>query len=100
MSRGPLLRVRLLKLGEKEHVFLETMHHITTDGWSWGVFHRELLTIYDAYRQGRARVLDTLQLPHRALSTLAGGGSVSAGYLLTVGSRVLARLPAGHLRGG
>ncbi|MBZ5494659.1 MAG: amino acid adenylation domain-containing protein, partial [Acidobacteriia bacterium] len=64
LSRGPLLRVRLLKLNETEHVFVETMHHITTDGWSWGVFHRELLTIYDAYRQGRGNPLEPLAIQY------------------------------------
>ncbi|HYP26349.1 MAG TPA: amino acid adenylation domain-containing protein, partial [Blastocatellia bacterium] len=52
LARGPLLRVRLLKLSEREYVFSETMHHITSDAWTWGVFHRELMTLYDAYRQG------------------------------------------------
>ena len=64
LSRGPLLRVRLLKLSEMEHVFVETMHHITVDGWSWGVFHRELLTIYDAYQQGRGSPLEPLTIQY------------------------------------
>ena len=42
LSRGPLLRVKLLRLGAEEHVLLLTMHHIVTDGWSMGVLIREL----------------------------------------------------------
>ncbi|MET3498387.1 condensation domain-containing protein, partial [Variovorax boronicumulans] len=34
LSRGPLIRARLLKLAEQEHVLLVTMHHIVSDGWS------------------------------------------------------------------
>jgi NRPS condensation-like uncharacterized protein len=34
LSRGPLLRARLLKLADEEHVALLTMHHIVSDGWS------------------------------------------------------------------
>jgi len=40
LSRGPVLRFKLLKLGEQEHIFLRTMHHIVSDGWSEGVFNR------------------------------------------------------------
>ncbi|MGS0897684.1 condensation domain-containing protein, partial [Burkholderia stagnalis] len=32
LSSGPLVRGRLLKLGEHEHVLLVTMHHIVSDG--------------------------------------------------------------------
>ncbi|WP_245222958.1 condensation domain-containing protein, partial [Pseudomonas gingeri] len=34
LVRGPLLRVRLLQLGETEHVLVLTLHHIVADGWS------------------------------------------------------------------
>ena len=32
LARGPLLRARLLRTGEEEHVILFTMHHIVADG--------------------------------------------------------------------
>ena len=32
MGRGPLLRMKLLKLGEQDHILLRMMHHIVTDG--------------------------------------------------------------------
>ena len=41
LSRGPLLRVKVLKLEEEEHVLLFTMHHIVSDGWSMGILIRE-----------------------------------------------------------
>ena len=50
---GPLLRARLLRLSEHEHVFLLTLHHIVTDGWSIGILFRELEAIYGAYAGGR-----------------------------------------------
>jgi len=37
LSRGPLFRMKLLKLGEHEHILLRTFHHIITDGWSQGI---------------------------------------------------------------
>ncbi len=49
LSRGPLLRVALVRLSEDEHVFLMTMHHIISDAWSLGVFMRELVACYNAF---------------------------------------------------
>ncbi|HYO12562.1 MAG TPA: amino acid adenylation domain-containing protein, partial [Thermoanaerobaculia bacterium] len=47
LSRGPLLRTTLLRLGSEEHLLLLTMHHIVSDGWSIGVLLRELSALYD-----------------------------------------------------
>jgi non-ribosomal peptide synthetase component F/acyl carrier protein len=58
LTRGPLLRTELLRLGDEDHVALLTMHHIVSDGWSVGVFVRELSALYQAFAQG-----ETPQLP-------------------------------------
>ncbi len=47
---GPLLRVCLLRLDEQTHIFLLTMHHIITDGWSFAIFTSEMISLYDAFR--------------------------------------------------
>ena len=52
LEQGPLIRGRLLRLGDEEHVLLITMHHIVSDGWSMGVLVRELSTLYKAYSCG------------------------------------------------
>jgi amino acid adenylation domain-containing protein len=52
LSEGPLWRVRLLRLRVEEHVALLTMHHIITDGWSFGVLTRELAALYKSFSQG------------------------------------------------
>lgn len=36
LSRGPLARFALLRLGAQDHVLLLSLHHIATDGWSLG----------------------------------------------------------------
>ena len=48
LATGPLVRACLLRLGPTEHVFLLTMHHIVSDGWSLGVFAQELASLYGA----------------------------------------------------
>jgi amino acid adenylation domain-containing protein len=62
LAHGPLLRVKLLKLAEEDHVLLRTFHHIVSDGWSWGVFMREFRDLYEAYLQGRENALPNLPL--------------------------------------
>ncbi len=57
LARGPLLRVALLKLGTEDHVLFVNVHHIVSDGWSSGVFNRELATLYEAFSEGRASPL-------------------------------------------
>lgn len=64
LSRGPLVRVRLLRLGEHEHVMLLTMHHIISDGWSLGVLVRELTALYEAFAQGRTSPLEELPIQY------------------------------------
>ena len=64
LSSGPVLRVRLLQVGERAHVMLVTMHHIVSDGWSLGVFSRELVTLYEVYREGRENPLKPLTVQY------------------------------------
>jgi amino acid adenylation domain-containing protein len=62
LAHGPLLRVKLLKLAEDDHVLLRTFHHIVSDGWSLGVFMKEFRDLYEAYLQGRENPLPDLPL--------------------------------------
>ncbi|HEY2498363.1 MAG TPA: amino acid adenylation domain-containing protein, partial [Candidatus Angelobacter sp.] len=64
LSCGPLLRMKLLKLAEEDHVLLQTMHHIVSDGWSVGVFNRELAVLYGAYREGKENPLKPLEVQY------------------------------------
>ena len=49
LAQGPLLRATLVRLADVEHVLLLTMHHIVSDGWSHGVFWRELAVLYERF---------------------------------------------------
>jgi amino acid adenylation domain-containing protein len=64
LGRGPLLRMKLLRLGEEEHALLMTMHHIVSDGWSAGVLVREMGELYEAYRRGGASPLEDLGIQY------------------------------------
>jgi amino acid adenylation domain-containing protein len=64
LTSGPLLRVKLLKLGDHEYVLFRTFHHIVSDGWSHGIFTRELMVLYEAFREGRENTLEPLPLQY------------------------------------
>lgn len=49
LSRGPLLRMVILRQHSHEHILLVTMHHIISDGWSLGILFQELSQIYQAF---------------------------------------------------
>ncbi|HEX7242821.1 MAG TPA: amino acid adenylation domain-containing protein, partial [Longimicrobiaceae bacterium] len=50
LARGPLLRTTLVRAGEGEHALLVCLHHVVSDGWSMGVFFRELSALYAGSR--------------------------------------------------
>ncbi|MCP4657458.1 MAG: amino acid adenylation domain-containing protein, partial [bacterium] len=52
LERGPLYRATLLRLGTREHVLLQNLHHIISDGWSIGVLFRELAALLEAFTAG------------------------------------------------
>lgn len=62
LAHGPLLRARLVKLADREHVLLLTLHHIVADGWSVALIMRELATAYEALAQGRSPALPPLRM--------------------------------------
>jgi len=64
LATGPLLRRRLLRLGEQEHVLLLTMHHIVSDGWSMGVLIREIGLLYEAFSAGKSSPLPELTVQY------------------------------------
>jgi len=51
---GPLLRARLFRLDEEDHVLLLSMHHVVCDGVTIRILFDEIRELYDAAREGRA----------------------------------------------
>ncbi len=64
LAAGPLLRLLLLRLGEREHALLLTQHHIASDGWSIGILVREIGTLYQAFAAGRPSSLPELPIQY------------------------------------
>jgi amino acid adenylation domain-containing protein len=64
LTKGPLLRVRLLRLADDEHIMLLAMHHIICDGWSIAILLNELGTLYEAFNSGRTSPLPELPIQY------------------------------------
>jgi amino acid adenylation domain-containing protein len=64
LTRGPLLRTRLLRLDATEHVLLLTVHHIGADGWSLAILLEELAAAYDSARRGEPPPLEAAPLQY------------------------------------
>lgn len=58
LERGPLVRVRLLKLAEQRHLMMFTAHHLVCDGETTAILVAELGRLYSARVQGGAARLD------------------------------------------
>ena len=69
VSRLPLMRVNLFRLGETEHILLFVFHHIITDGWSESVLVNELSALYDAAVRGHSLSLPALPIGYSDYAT-------------------------------
>jgi amino acid adenylation domain-containing protein len=64
LAQGPLLRIRLLRIAEQEHILLRTCHHIITDGWSQAIFNTELMSLYEAFHLNQDVQLPPISLQY------------------------------------
>ncbi|MFJ5680717.1 amino acid adenylation domain-containing protein [Streptomyces sp. NPDC093097] len=62
LTRGPLLRMDLLRLAEREHVLVVTIDHLVWDRHSMGIFQRELAESYTAFAAGREPELPEIEV--------------------------------------
>lgn len=65
ITKAPLLKMKLFRTKQDEHYLFINMHHIISDGWSMGIFQKEIMTEYSKY----ARNLNT---PSKELSVQYG----------------------------
>jgi len=64
LANGPLFRIRLLRLGDEDHLLLIMMHHIISDGWSMAVFFRDMAAFYEAFSNRRPPSLPELPIQY------------------------------------
>ena len=69
LERGPLLRLRLVRIRDDEHRLLRVSHHITSDASSWELFFNELGPVYVAYSRGDEPPADAPPLQYGEFAT-------------------------------
>lgn len=53
LARGPLIRIKLGRMGPADHVLCVVMHHAISDGWSQAIFFQELESFYQAFTKNQ-----------------------------------------------
>ncbi|WP_438712815.1 amino acid adenylation domain-containing protein [Aquimarina muelleri] len=64
LSQDFMLRMRLYEVHENEHILAGVFHHIATDGWSNSILIKELITLYDSYKNGKINPLTPLSIQY------------------------------------
>jgi hypothetical protein len=64
LTRGPLVRPTLLRMGGQHHIVICTMHHIVGDGQSFEVIIAEMSQIYSALSEGQPSPLADLSVQY------------------------------------
>jgi len=69
LKTGPLFKAKLLQLKDDQFILLLNMHHISSDGWSIGIFIRELCHAYLTFSQGQKPTLEPLPIQYSDFAT-------------------------------
>ena len=64
LQRDSLVRASLYRLSDGEHILALAAHHIVVDGWSMGVFLKELAALYESFAAGMPPRLAELPLQY------------------------------------
>ena len=64
LTKGPLVRVGLLRMADEQYILTLTLHHIICDGWSIAIIMDELQQIYTAFVEDRKISLPNLDIQY------------------------------------
>ncbi len=64
LSKAPLMRLKLFELGDDTFIFLVVIHHTIADGWSLGLFLKELIANYENIINGTSTKLLSLPIQY------------------------------------
>ena len=81
LASAPLLRAKLIRCSEEDHVLLLSVHQIVADGWSMQILLQDLWTIYNGLATGIRPFLPDLQVQYADFarwqrSWLQSGGKI------------------------
>lgn len=106
LSKGPLLRAKLLRLSPVDHILVLVIHHIIVDGWSMNLLFHEMGELYASFVLGKQPQLPNLNLQYSDYSQWQRA-SLTSDYLAGEldywknklrGAETVLQLPADHPR--
>lgn len=65
LSSKSLIRAKFAQISDKKYHLIIVLHHIVADGWSIGIFIKELVRLYDAYSKNEVPQLLELPIQYR-----------------------------------
>lgn len=65
LIEGPLLRTTIFREARDKFILVFNIHHIISDGWSKGIFIREILHVYKALSNGAPNNLTPLLIQYK-----------------------------------
>ena len=68
LNQDLLVRTRIVRVAPTEHLFFANMHHIASDGWSFQIFLKELVTLYAAFSSNQPSPLSELTIQYADFS--------------------------------
>lgn len=77
LSRDSLVRLKLVRVDDRQHLLLVTLHHIVCDAWSISILYRELSSIYSSIVSGKE--YRNTELPPRFMAYVESLSSGAAG---------------------
>ncbi|MDQ7758657.1 amino acid adenylation domain-containing protein [Xanthomonas sontii] len=69
LTKGPLIRGRLLRIDKDQHILFLTQHHIISDGWSISLLIQEVGALYAAFLANQPDPLPPLTIQYADYST-------------------------------
>jgi len=69
LAQGPLVRMKLIKLGADKFAIYLNMHHIISDGWSVKVLMNDVMQLYHSKTTGVPHNLPVLKLQYKDFAT-------------------------------
>ena len=64
LQEYPLVKLKIIKLKDNEHILVVVMHHIISDGWSIGIMINELSEHYEKYLSDKNYSVQSLDIQY------------------------------------
>ena len=106
LTKAPLIRLRLYVLSEEKHLLLVIAHHTISDGWSLGVFLKELMLFYQEIISEKIKSVPELSIQYSDYSYWQSGEKLDMDLQSSMaywkkqlgGELPVLELPIDHLR--